>query len=189
MPPSAPTSWWTIALVAVLIDRPALTLRGLGIACFLVAGLYPHSVMGPGFQMSFLAVAGLVALSEALTSKLSPPHEIGDSRISAGFRTIRLYAGGLLATSLIAGAATAPIAAYHFHTIAPFGLLGNLLAMPLVGFLVMPLGLCACLLIPFGLDAQVFALMGVAIGLVINVAETVSDLTGTAGGGSAGFRC
>jgi competence protein ComEC len=59
---------------------------------------------------------------------------------------------GLLGSTLIASFATAPFGAYHFHTLNPFGLLGNALALPLVSMVVMPCAVLGVVAFPFGLD-------------------------------------
>ena len=63
--------------------------------------------------------------------------------------------------SLVAGLATTPYAAYHFHRLAPYGVLANLLAMPVVSVWVMPMGILGVLALPFGFDAVFWKLMGV----------------------------
>jgi len=165
-----------VAIVAMFIDRPALTLRSLMVAAFIVATLFPHSVMGPSFQMSFLAVAALIGLAEWTAHRsLSRPKNNGHA--AKAFYTFKLYFVGIALTSLLAGAATAPLAAYHFHTIAPLSLLGNILAMPIVGTLIMPFGFLACVLIPFGLDMPAFQVMGYGINLVVSIAHFVAGLS------------
>ena len=165
-----------VMLVAVLFDRPALTMRNVGLAAIVVIACNPHEVMGPGFQMSFGATAALIATYGAwkrLRMRLDgrmrdavPPL----ARSSLGFVM------GLAATSVIAGAATAIFAAYHFHRVAPFGLLANLAAMPLVTFVTMPSGVVAALALPFGLEALPLALMGWSIDRVLAIAAWVAEL-------------
>ncbi len=53
---------------------------------------------------------------------------------------------------MIAGLCTSPVAAFHFNRIAVYGLLANLLALPVVSFIVMPMALVAALLMPLGLE-------------------------------------
>jgi len=62
------------------------------------------------------------------------------------------YFTGIATTSLIAGTATAFFAAWHFHQVAPFGLLANLIAMPIVSIIIMPFVLFSVLLMPYGLE-------------------------------------
>lgn len=169
-----------IALFAILVDRAALTLRSLAVAAFVVAALFPHTIMGPSFQMSFLAVAGLIAMAEWFAARKPKAQHFSGGRMRRAFRKARTYTIGLAMTSLIAGAATAPLAAYHFNTIAPLSILGNLAAMPIVGFIIMPVGFVACLLMPFGLEPLAFSIMGYGIDLVVGIAAYVSELSGGA---------
>lgn len=165
-----------VAIAAMFIDRPALTLRSLMVAAFIVAALFPHSVMGPSFQMSFLAVAALIGLAE-WTANRGPSSAPEKGFGAKALQAFKLYFVGIGLTSLLAGAATAPLAAYHFHTIAPLSLLGNILAMPIVGTLIMPFGFLGCLLIPFGLDWPAFLVMGYGIDLVFSIAHFVAGLS------------
>ncbi len=54
--------------------------------------------------------------------------------------------------SLLAGLATMLYAAYHFHRLAPYGVIANLLAMPVVSVWVMPMGILGLVAMPFGFD-------------------------------------
>jgi competence protein ComEC len=55
-----------IMFLAVLLDWPAITLRNLSLSALFILVLEPEAAVMASFQMSFLAVAGLVALSEAI---------------------------------------------------------------------------------------------------------------------------
>jgi competence protein ComEC len=88
---------------------------------------------------------------------------------------------GLVLASLVAGLATTLFAAYHFHRLAPYGLLSNLLAMPIVSSWVMPSGLLALAAMPFGFDAAFWHLMGGGIDWMIAVALWVANLPGAVG--------
>ena len=68
-------------------------------------------------------------------------------RSGAGARS-----SALILASLVAGLATTPYAAYHFHRLAPYGVLANLLAMPVVSVWVMPMGMLGVVAMPFGFD-------------------------------------
>jgi competence protein ComEC len=168
-----------VALVAVLVDRPAISLRTVAVAALVVMVLEPSAVLGAGFQMSFAAVIALVAAYEWWGSRARDD-------VAAPRRGTALWLGraallaivGLAATSLIAGLATAPIAAYHFHRGAPLGLLANLAAMPAVSTLVMPFGVLALVLLPFGLEQLALWPMGAGLGWMFAVAQTTTAWTG-----------
>ena len=167
-----------IVLVGVMADRPALTLRTLAIAAFGVLLLAPQAVVHPSFQMSFAATLALVAAYER-----GIPW-VANADTSLGAR-VALWGGreiaALVLASLVAGLATTPYAAFHFHRIAPYGVIANLLAMPIVSIWVMPAGLLALLAIPFGFDGLLWRLMGEGIDWMIAVALFVAHLPGAVG--------
>ena len=87
----------------------------------------------------------------------------------------------LLLASLVAGLATTPYAAFHFHRVTPYGVLANLAAMPVVSALVMPAGLLGLVAMPFGFDGLFWAIMGVGIDWMISVTQWVAALPGAVG--------
>jgi len=74
-----------------------------------------------------------------------------------------------------------PYVGYHFHRLGPYGVVANLLAMPVVSALVMPAGLLALVAMPFGFDAPLWRLMGLGIDWMIWVAQFVAALPGAVG--------
>ena len=87
----------------------------------------------------------------------------------------------LIFASLVAGLATTPYAAFHFHRVAPYGVLANLLAMPIVSVWVMPAGLLALVAMPFGFDGPLWRLMGAGIEGMTSIAVWVASLPGALG--------
>lgn len=165
----------TLVLLAVILDRRALTLRNVALAGGVVLILLPESLLDVSFQMSFAATLALVCAFEAWNAhrRLVPRPE----RHMLFARTID-YASGLAVTSLVAGLATAPFSAYHFQTISLYGLISNMIAVPLTGILVMPALLAAYLLVPLGLGAPVLALAHLGLEGVVGVAHAVAGLPG-----------
>ena len=164
----------SIVLVAVLLDRPALTLRNVAIAALVIVATNPAAVVGPSFQMSFAATTALIAGYSALRQvrRHAPA-------ASSPLWIVARFAGAILFTSLVAGFATGIFAAYHFQRVATLGILGNLLAMPFITFLVMPAGLVATLLMPYGLESWPLTLMGEGLRIVIGIAYRVQALGGS----------
>jgi competence protein ComEC len=72
-------------------------------------------------------------------------------------------------------------AAYHFDRTAPYGVIANLLAMPVVSAEVMPMGILGVLAMPFGFDAIFWKLMGYGITWMDTVALWVTSLPGAVG--------
>ena len=168
-----------VVLIAVIVDRRAITFRTLAVAAMIVLALAPEALVHPSFQMSFAATLGLVALVQVgMPNLLSSPDHSTTARIALwGGREIVM----LLLASLIAGLATTPYAAFHFHRITPYGVLANLGAMPVVSALVMPAGLLGLLAAPFGLDSVFWWLMGIGIDWMVAVAQWVAALPGSIG--------
>jgi len=168
-----------IVLIGVMFDRPALTLRTICVAALVLLAMSPEAIVHPSFQMSFAATLALIAIYERGLPWLSAePKTTLAARIALwGGREIT----ALVLASLVAGFATTLFAAYHFHRLAPYGVVANLLAMPAVSIWVMPAGLLALFLLPFGFDRPFWWLMGEGIDWMILVATWVASLPGAVG--------
>ena len=168
-----------VVLIAVLVDRRALTFRTLALAAMVVLALSPEALVHPSFQMSFAATLGLVALVQIGMPRLfaAPDNSTTAKAALWGGREIVM----LTLTSLVAGLATTPYAAFHFHRVTPYGVLANLAAMPVVSAVVMPAGMLGLIAAPFGFDGFFWRLMGVGIDWMIVVTEWVASLPGAIG--------
>jgi len=153
---------------AVLADRAALSLRSYAIAMILIVLLQPESVVTPGFQMSFAASGALIATYDAWSRRRSSQERILGP-------TSYTWAS-LFVTSLVAGMATAPFAVYHFDRLAAFGLLANLLAMPVITFASAPLAALSLILAPFGLGDAGLRLFGYSLEAVLAIAHWCASL-------------
>ncbi|MGZ5896836.1 MAG: ComEC/Rec2 family competence protein [Xanthobacteraceae bacterium] len=129
--------------------------------------------------MSFAATLALIAAYERWLPWVTTTHDT-----AVGTR-VALWGGrhivALIFASLVAGLATTPYAAFHFHRMAPYGVLANLLAMPIVSAWVMPAGLLALIAMPFGLDAPLWRAMGAGVDWMTAVATWVAGLPGAVG--------
>jgi competence protein ComEC len=162
-----------VMLGAILVDRPALSMRNLALAAIIVLLREPEALLGPSFQMSFGAVAALIAFAERWENRSRPQPP---SALPWPIRPLWIAATGIVVTTLLATAATAPFGAYHFQTFNPFGLLGNALALPFVSLCVMPAAVFGVLAYPFGLDAPAWWLMGAASEVVLKLAHWVATI-------------
>ncbi len=160
---------------AILIGRPAIALRNVAIAAFVILLVFPESLFDAGFQMSFAAVTGLVATYEAVRRRFSQRGE-RHPVLKAG-----MFFGGIVLSTLVASAAVAPFAAYHFHQSQQYAVIANLLAIPVCNFLVMPAALAALVLIPLGLEQLALWPMGLGIEAMAWCAAKVAALPGATG--------
>lgn len=162
-----------------MVDRRAITFRTLAVAAMIVLLVAPEALVHPSFQMSFAATLGLVALIQiGMPNLFASPDNSQVARAALwGGREITMLA----LASLVAGFATMPYAAFHFHRVTPYGVLANLAAMPVVSILVMPAGLLGLLAMPFGFDGVFWRLMDLGIGWMVAVSQWVAALPGAIG--------
>ena len=175
-PLSATRAYVMIAMffAGVLIDREAFTVRSLVWAAIIILLVMPSSLIEPGFQMSFAATLALIVAYRHM------------AQIEWGNREERkrwflrpfIYLSGIMLTSLIASLATAPFIIHHFAQYAPYGILANLLALPLLSMVVMPFLVLAVFLMPFGAEGWALYLAGKGISGMIWVGEWVASLPG-----------
>ncbi|UWQ26441.1 ComEC family competence protein [Leisingera aquaemixtae] len=156
-----------VMLGAVLLNRRAITLRAVALAALIVLLRRPESLLSPGFQMSFAATAALVAVFAALR----------DGGVPLGPGWLRPVLA-LVISSAVAGAATAPFAAAHFNTLPHYGLIANLLAVPVMGTVVIPAAVLALCLLPAGLEGIGLTVMRWGMDWILGVARTVSGFEG-----------
>jgi competence protein ComEC len=172
VPPQRSFVMTSLVLLAVLFDRSALSMRLIAWAAMVVLLTTPDALTGPSFQMSFAAVVALIAAYETAWVRRWSRGE--------GGRLSRLghHVGGLALTSLIATAATAPYAIYHFNRMSDYGLVANLLAVPLTSFWVMPWAVGAFLLMPLGMEWLALTPMGWGIDGILAIARSVAAWPG-----------
>lgn len=167
-----------VVFLAIIVDRPAISLRNLALAALLILILQPESAIQASFQMSFMAVMGLAAFFEYWNR----PKPERDYRIESRkiYYARKLYTIALASvlTTLIAGSFSSIPAAYHFGRLAPYGVLANSLAIPVVSLAVMPFAVLSVVLMPLGLEAWPLAALGKGLEMVISISDGVAALPG-----------
>ena len=158
----------SIFFLAIILDRRAVSMRSVSVAALITLALHPESLMSVGFQMSFAAVAALVAVYQAW-QRVRPAY-----RRRGLFRRGVDFMASLSVTSFVAGLATGGFALFHFNRFAKYGFAGNLLAMPLFSLFVMPLAVVSLLAMPFGLEEGPLYLMGKSLDPILQAADWVA---------------
>ncbi|UCH74536.1 MAG: ComEC/Rec2 family competence protein [Rhodospirillales bacterium] len=164
-----------LVLIAVIVDREAISMRLVAWAAVLVLAAAPESLLGASFQMSFAAVVALVAFYEVARDRLQTIRAILPDGLPG---RILAYAAGVAATTVVASVATGLIGLHHFGRVAVYGLAANMLAVPITALWIMPSAVIAALLMPFGLEGPALAAMGAGIDFVLSIATTVSSWPG-----------
>ncbi|MGE0742246.1 MAG: ComEC/Rec2 family competence protein [Hyphomonadaceae bacterium] len=164
-----------VAFGAILLDRPAISMRGLALSAVIVVLIFPESVVEPGFQMSFAATMALVALFEMMKRAPHEPALPTPGPLIGALQGVSRGIGSVLLISLVAGLATDPFAVYHFQRFSVYGLPANLIAAPIMSFLVAPAAAAAAILGPFGLADPALEVMASALDMIAAVGATFGD--------------
>ncbi|VVT07108.1 Competence protein ComEC [Sphingomonas sp. EC-HK361] len=163
-----------MVLAAMALGREAITLRLVATGALIVLLLWPESLAGPSFQLSFAAVTAIVALHE------SPQvHRWFVRRDEAAWRRWAREGGSLLLTGLVVELALMPIAAFHFHKAGVYGALANIVAIPLTTFVVMPLEALALVCDAVGAGGPFWWFCGKALALLLWLAHVTADAPGS----------
>ena len=164
-----------VVTLGVSLGRRAISMRMLAVAAVVVMLLNPVALLGPSFQMSFAAVLALIAGFEAARAPLRR------WRGEGGWpRRALLFVAALMLSSVLAGAATTPYGLHHFGRLQLYGVAANALAVPLTSVFVMPAGMLALALMPFGLDGLVLPVMGWGVEAILWTAHQVAAWPGAA---------
>lgn len=162
-----------LVLVALALGRQPLSMRMVAIAVIFVLLLWPESLVGPSFQMSFAAVIAIVALHTcAPVRAFLAPREEGWLVWTA--RRVAM----LLVTGIVIELALMPIVLFHFHRAGFYGALANVVVIPLVTFVTMPLIALALLLDLAGAGAPVWWLTGQSLELMLWIAHFTAGQPG-----------
>src|SRR5271166_5523374 len=174
-----------IVLSAVIMNRRALTMRNLAFAVLAVIVIEPEAILGVSFQLSFAAVAALIAVMEArlATREIDPDPYVPKRGAPPmrGFLAAHLVEKplALLFATACATSATASFMAYHFHDLSPYVLIGNPLTLTVIEFFAVPGALLGAALYPLGLDAPVWLYVGAGIRFILWVARFIADAPGS----------
>jgi len=169
----------SVAFLAILLDRRAVSLHSLAIAALAVMLIEPEVVISPGFEMSFCATASLVALAEVWPRR----HRATDLPwYLAALQNVRDWTVGMLMVSFVAGAATTPFSIQHFNRIANYGMFANLTADLLAGVVLMPALTVSVLLQALGVSHAIImpllAIAGAAARGIVAIGHLFSNLPG-----------
>lgn len=158
----------TIAVVflAILLDRSPISLRLVAFSAFVVLIFNPESLLSASFHMSFAAVTCLVYFYDVTRMFWSRLYSNSGMLLRVMF-----YFVSVCVTTLIASLATMPFALYHFGQVSFIGSLSNLLAVPVLAFIVMPFGLISVVLMPLGLERLPLIVMGAGIDVILDLAR------------------
>jgi competence protein ComEC len=136
-PPVLRSVWmFTLITIARVMDRDVSMYNVLGVSCLLLLLWDPYYIADVGFQLSYIAVAGIVYLYPLLSGLISDT-DIAKTKIrwvDVPLNWLTRWTWGLICVSIAAQIATFPIDVFYFHTFPNYFLPANLLAIPLSNF-------------------------------------------------------
>jgi len=133
-----------VFFLSILFDRERNLLHTLVLAAFLILIFSPPSLFDVSFQLSFLAVLSILYIVPRFIPAFRQEDTLSPRKISWQ-HTLWKYIRLSLVTTLVATLGTAPFVALHFNRISLIGFVTNLVIIPWVGFLIVPLALAASL--------------------------------------------
>ncbi|WP_260484198.1 ComEC/Rec2 family competence protein [Sphingomicrobium flavum] len=155
-----------LVLGGLALGRDALSLRLVAVGALLILFVRPEAIAGASFQLSFAAVTAIIALHDHPRVKgwLSPRDEGRLGRFGRGMLA-------LLLTGLAVEVTLMPFALYHFHKAGLYGVIANLVAIPMTTFIIMPLLALALLFDLVGLGAPFWWLAGLSLDFLLGLAH------------------
>lgn len=128
----------SLVFTAIIMGRDAISLRNVCMAMLVIFCINPHYVMQAGFQLSFAAIFGLVWFWGVVRPR-TPENKILKFLFTATM------------TSLVATVFTAPFVIAHFYSFPLYGLIGNLVLLPIFSVAIMPLVIVGTIGAVFGI--------------------------------------
>jgi competence protein ComEC len=149
-------------LFSMILGKERDVWSTLGLAALAVLAVDPHSIFTISFQLSFLAVVGLLWLGPGIFSLISfQAYEIKRGVLYRGY----LYFCGLAAVTLSATFFLLPVTSFYFHRVSLVSPVANMTALPIMGICILPIGLLAAAFLPLSQALADIALSVAAWGL------------------------
>lgn len=129
----------SICGLGMALARKPNRIRALSIAALTILAIDPHALFAISFQLSFAAVLGIICTMDIYDRHLKPHLSL----LPPAIRTITAATTSSLAITLGTSITTAPFVIAHFGQLPIVGILANLLVIPYVSFILMPLSIAA----------------------------------------------
>jgi len=166
----------SIFLISIIADRNTNPIRPLSIAAAIILLIDPYALTTPSFQMSFSAVLGLITFFSYFPMRSNKSHNNKNFSILDNLKILLKYFFAIIMSSIVAGLATAPFAIYHFGQVSTYGIISNMVAIPLTTFVIMPFSILSLIFSNFDFSTNFLSIAGKAIDIMVTNANYVSSL-------------
>ena len=161
-----------LVLTGMILGREAISLRLLAVSGLLILAIDPEAIVGPSFQMTFAAVGAIIALHSSPWARRAFQRR-GEHLI----RRIVRAAAAIVVTGAAVELCVMSFVLYHFHRAGPYGVIANVLAIPLTELVIMPLEALSLFLDCFGLGQPGWTVTGWTIDVLLRLAHTIAAHT------------
>jgi len=124
----------TVFLLSIVIERQRDILNTVALGGLIILLIYPHSIFMPSFQLSFASVIFIIIVISRLYGYLKTKNKGLQWLLSSVITTFAATIG------------TLPIVLYHFHGVNPFCIIHNIISIPIMCMVVVPMGLIGAVL-------------------------------------------
>ncbi|UFX98535.1 ComEC/Rec2 family competence protein [Candidatus Gromoviella agglomerans] len=146
--------------VGIIFHRKTILVRNISVAASIILWITPLSLMNPGFVLSFAAVIGLASISRSISTK----------------RNITSYTKEILSSSLASTFATALYTVFFFKQFTLYGIISNIIAIPLTISVIMPLCIVTLVLSLFCTNPITIYPLDISIDILRKIASFVANL-------------
>ena len=163
-----------LVIMGLIMGREAVTLRLVATGAVVVLVLWPEALVGPSFQLSFIAVTSIIAFNEHPRARHFIEKREGDALPLRFGRE----AMSLVITGMVVEAALAPIAFFHFHRSGIYGALANIIGIPLTTFFIMPMEALGLIFEPLHLSMPFWWCANHGLAFLLWISDTTAAVPG-----------
>jgi competence protein ComEC len=168
-------------LVTILMGRGRDLFNTLALAAFAILVVSPAALFDISFQLSFMAVASILLFMPGITERLTAWKSGAETRMARLGRRIAADLFLFVAVSAACTLGTLPFIVYYFNRISNITLVANLLLVPILGFVVLPLSMVLILVAPLSqtLSAVLIDITTVLTRLCLDINDWLAALPGS----------
>ncbi|KAF8818810.1 ComEC/Rec2 family competence protein [Rickettsia endosymbiont of Cardiosporidium cionae] len=162
-----------ILIISKFFSKQAISIRNVMFTASCMLIFYPEYIFHPSFQLSFIAVLSLISGNQILNKKLitqNTHYKIGI------FYSLRNYLYVIIYTTLLASLGTSIFVGYHFYKIPSYGIISNLIIVPITSFLIIPISILALLMMLIGYEYIPLILLDYIIYYFYQIAHYIAEL-------------
>jgi competence protein ComEC len=156
----------SLFFMGIILDKPTDVTRFLCFTAFCILFVEPSLLFDIGFQLSFLAVLGLISIFYLFYKGTSKWY----------LKPI-FYVYSVILSTIIAEIGVSPLSIFHFNTYNPYTILANAIAVPISTIITMPLIATSVFLFPFGLEKYSLIPTSWSIDFILKLSQWIEKIS------------